>query len=137
MCNFKFSLFIMNSLLQLLLRQSCYSLNSFVPLRLKKKFKIIPLPLYYFNWVETFSCYYFNVFWTLYIIYSHHSSQIPNTNTKYQIPNANCAQTKERATNQIQKLQRTKREQITKLQNQNQVVTNLSHYSKLKPTNIK
>ena len=127
-CNFKFSLFIMNSLLQL---------NSFVPLILKKKFKNIPLPLYYFNWVETFSCYYFNAFWTLYIIYSHHSSQIPNTNTKYQIPNANCAQAKERATNQIQKLQRTKREQITKLKNQNQVVTNLSHYSKLKPTNIK
>ena len=32
----------------------------------------------------------------------------------------NCAKTKERATNQIQKLQHTKREQITKLHNQNQ-----------------
>ena len=43
----------------------------------------------------------------------------------------NYAQTKERATKKIQKLQRTKREQITKPHNQNQVVTNLSHYSKL------
>ena len=49
----------------------------------------------------------------------------------------NYAQTKERATKKIQKLQRTKREQITKPHNQNQVVTNLSHYSKLQPTNIK
>ena len=40
-----------------------------------------------------------------------------------QIPNTNCAQTKERATKQIQKLQRTKREQITKQHNQNQVAT--------------
>ena len=76
-------------------------------------------------------------------------TQIPNapkklslTNTKpkvykYQIPNVNCTQTKERGTNQIQKLQHTKREQITKSQNQNQVATNLSHYSKLQPTNIK
>ena len=60
-------------------------------------------------------------------------------NTKYQIPNTNCAQTKERATKQIQKLQHTKREQITKPQNQNQnqAATNLSHYYKLQPTNIK
>ena len=58
---------------------------------------------------------------------------------KYQIriPNTNYALTKERATKQIQNLQCTKREQITKLQNQNQAVTNLSHYSKLQPTNIK
>ena len=44
------------------------------------------------------------------------------------MPNTNCAQTKERATKQIQKLQRTKREQVTKPQNQNQnqAVTNLS-----------
>ena len=65
-------------------------------------------------------------------------SQIQNqrfTNTKYQIPNANCAQTKERVTKKFQKLQRTKRERITKMQNQ--ATTNLSHYSKLQPTNIK
>ena len=49
----------------------------------------------------------------------------------------NCAQIKERATNQIQKLQRIKREQITKPQNQNQAATSLSYYSKLQPTNIK
>ena len=56
----------------------------------------------------------------------------------YQIwDNTNCTQTKERATYQIQKVQHTKREQITKLQNQNQAVTNLSYYSKLQPTNIK
>ena len=59
-------------------------------------------------------------------------SQIPN-----RIPNTNCAQTKERDTKQIQKLQRTKREQITKSHNQNQAITNLSHYFKLQPTNIK
>ena len=47
-------------------------------------------------------------------------SQIPN-----RIPNTNCVQTKERDTKQIQKLQRTKREQIIKPQNQNQAVTNL------------
>ena len=40
-------------------------------------------------------------------------------------------------TKEIQKLQCTKREQITKPQNQNQVVTNLSHYFKLQLTNIK
>ena len=64
----------------------------------------------------------------------------PNTNQRTkgsQIPNTNCAQTKERATNQIQKLQCTKREQITKPQNQNQAVINFSHHSKLQPTNIK
>ena len=64
----------------------------------------------------------------------------PNTNQRTKgshIPNTNCAQTKERATNQIQNLQHTKREQITKLQNQNQVVTSLSHYFKLQPMNIK
>ena len=73
MCNFELLLFMMDSLLQLFLWQLCYSQNSFVPLRLKKKFKIIPLPLYYFNWVETFSCYFFNLFWTLHIIFSHHN----------------------------------------------------------------
>lgn len=36
---------------------------------------------------------------------------------KYQILNVNCTQLKERVTNQIQKLQQTKREQITKPQN--------------------
>ena len=60
-----------------------------------------------------------------------------NTEYEYQIQDINCAQTKERVTNQIQKLQHTKKEQITKLQNQNQALTNLSHYSKLQHTNIK
>ena len=60
-----------------------------------------------------------------------------NAKYKYQISDANCAQTKERATNQIQKLQHTKREQISKPQNQNQAATYLSHYSKLQLTNIK
>ena len=32
-----------------------------------------------------------------------------NTKYEYQIANTNCAQTKDRATKQIQKLQRTKR----------------------------
>ena len=63
-----------------------------------------------------------------------------NTNQKtksLQISNTNCAQTKERVTNQIQQLQHTKRKQITEPQNQNQTATNLSYYSKLQPTNIK
>ena len=42
-----------------------------------------------------------------------------------------------RVTKQIQMLQCTKKEQITKPQNQNQAATNLSHYSKLQPTNFK
>ena len=68
----------------------------------------------------------------------HPNSTLSQIQTKgSQISNTNCVQTKERATNQIQTLQRTKREQITKPQNQNQVATNLSHYSKLQPTNIK
>ena len=65
------------------------------------------------------------------------NQRFTNTKYEYHIPNANCAQTKERATNQIQKLQHTKKEQITKLQNQNQALTNLSHYSKLQHTNVK
>ena len=73
------------------------------------------------------------------IILSHKYKTKETKVHKYQIPNANCTQIKERAINQIQKLQHTKREQITKPQNQNQnkVATNLSHYSKLQPTNIK
>ena len=66
--------------------------------------------------------------------YKPKNQRFTNTNYEYQIPNANCAWTKERATKQIQKLQRTNREQITKLQNQ--AATNLSHYSKLQPINI-
>ena len=65
-------------------------------------------------------------------------SQIQNQRTKgSQIPNTNCAQTKKRVIKQIQKLQRTKREQITISQNQNLAVTDLSYYSKLQLTNIK
>ena len=71
-------------------------------------------------------------------------SQIQNQRTKYESKNQRFTNTKyELRTNQreshkqIQKLQCTKREQITKLQNQNQAVINFSHYSKLQPTNIK
>ena len=59
-------------------------------------------------------------------------NQIPNTTKqlshKYK---------SKRTTNQIQNLQQTKRAEITKPQNQNQALTNLSHYSKLQITNIK
>ena len=65
------------------------------------------------------------------------SQRFTNTKYEYQMPNMNCTQTKERATNQIQKLQCTKREQINKPQNQNQAAKNISHYSKLQLTNIK
>ena len=41
--------------------------------------------------------------------YKPKNQRFTNTKYEYQISNVNCAQTKERATKQIQKLQRTKR----------------------------